>query len=785
MNPLNLQSARAKKARLARSIGKAGKDVLIGGIIVFALGAIWLFVQKNSVAYIVVAVALACFIFLEWYLMDLKKLPVTGESLEQKMSGDALALLPQKQQLTPRIVWDAYENYWQTIFLMNHLLLPTDVKNFFGTEEAQMAPAWEQAQKLAQNDRVKTLEPGHIVTAILLTTPQLEPFFKHVKLLPEDMVSLVQWLDRIVGIQRQDKPFFGGIGRDWTSGYTPVLDNFGQNLSHYVEGGGAHFESLLDSAGVQAMHNSFNEGAFAISLIGQEGIGKTTSVYALAQLMMEGKAGPKLKYNQIIALNPSVIMSSAQGPGQLEQIVLTLLNESVKAGHIILFLDDAQLFFGEGPGSFDATQILLPVMQSGRVRLILAMNPSDWQRLKAKNASFANLTTPVVLQEPDQATVMRVLQDKAMALEPKHNVLITHDSMREAYRLSGRYNTDNAYPGRAIQLLTQSLPHAKNGVLTAVSVQDAIEQTSGVKVGDASAAEADTLLHLEDQIHKRMINQSHAVKVVSAALRRARAGVSSPKRPIGSFLFLGPTGVGKTELSKAIATTYFGDESKMVRLDMSEYQQPEDVKRLLSDGKEDNMSLLLAVRQQPFTVVLLDEIEKSHPNILNLLLQLLDEGDLTDTSGRQVSFKDCIIICTSNAGADTIRQKIEQGEELAEFEKQFTDQLINSGQFKPELLNRFDEIVLFRPLKPEELMQVVKLMMDGINETLKNQNISVELTDAATMKIVQEGNDPRLGARPMRRMLQRAVEDTISTRILSGALQPGDHATLDAPDLNA
>jgi ATP-dependent Clp protease ATP-binding subunit ClpC len=340
-----------------------------------------------------------------------------------------------------------------------------------------------------------------------------------------------------------------------------------------------------------------------------------------------------------------------------------------------------------------------------------------------------------------------------------------------------------AYPGKAIRLLEQSLVHASNGVVNAVSVQSAIEQTKGVKAGSAAPAEADRLLKLEDTIHSRMINQSRAVSVIANALRRARAGVANPKRPIGSFLFLGPTGVGKTELAKSIAAAYFGDENSMVRLDMSEYQQESDVSRLLSGGESDTSSLLLQVRQRPFCVVLLDEIEKAHPNILNLLLQLLDEGQLTDTHGRKASFKDSVLIATSNAGADTIRGKIEQGEALESFEKQFVDELISSGEFKPELLNRFDEIVLFRPLTPEELTQVVKLMLGGVNQTLASQNISVELTDAAVQKIVEVGNDPRLGARPMRRALQRAVEDTVAQKILKQEVKPGDRLTLDAGDL--
>jgi ATP-dependent Clp protease ATP-binding subunit ClpC len=281
-----------------------------------------------------------------------------------------------------------------------------------------------------------------------------------------------------------------------------------------------------------------------------------------------------------------------------------------------------------------------------------------------------------------------------------------------------------------------------------------------------------------------MINQTRAVSVVSNALRRARAGVSNPKRPFGSFMFLGPTGVGKTELAKAIAAVYFGAESNMIRLDMSEYQRPEDVSRLLSDGQQENQSLILAVRQQPFSVILLDEIEKAHPNVLNLLLQLLDEGNLTDNNGKAVSFKDCVIIVTSNAGAQEIRQKIEAGEKLEDFEPKLIDELINSGQFKPELLNRFDDIVVFRPLNQTELGQVVQLMLGEINHTLANQKIAVELTAAAIGKIVSVGYDPRLGARPMRRTLQRAVEDTIAQKILRGEAKAGDKVVLDVKDLS-
>lgn len=787
MTPLiDLAAPRAREARLAKTVGRTGYLTLISAAAAFFMlgGALAIVESSSRWAILLASPMLLCLLPAIWWKRQLSVLPPSGSDITGRLSGEVLQRLAPGTALQPQTVWAALQDHWQSRFFTNHLLLTSElIQSQLTTDEATLQQALAMAEQLADHYHTRTIEPGFVVAGLLLTAPGMQQMITRLKGQPEDIVALANWLGRNVDESRVNKRHFGGIGRDWAFGFTPLLDRFGHNISLSIVDHGARFDWLSESGSVKAIETAFDNHASAVALIGPDGVGKTTSVYALAQRLIEGNTTNSLAYHQIIGLNATDITSRARGPGDLEQIMISLANEAHHAGHVILFLDDAQLFFGGGPGTFDGTHILLSLIQARTVPIIMAISSSDYQRLRTQNQSLATLMTPVVLQEPPEADVMRILEDTTVGLEARNRILVAYEALREAYRLSGRYEQDEAYPGKAIKLLEQAISHAEHGAVTAHSVQLAVEQTRGVKVGTAQPAEADALLNLEDTIHKRMINQTHAVKVVSDALRRARAGVTNPRRPIGSFLFLGPTGVGKTELAKAIAATYFGAESALVRLDMSEYQQPDDVQRLLSTGSNDNASLLMSVRQQPFSVVLLDEIEKAHPNVLNLLLQLLDEGQLTDMSGRAASFKDCIIIVTSNAGAQTIRDRIAAGESLESFARQFTDELIRGGQFKPELLNRFDDMVLFRPLNPDELAQVVRLMLNEVNKTLENQNISVELTDAAIAAIVEHGNDPMLGARPMRRTVQRAVEDVVAQKILKGESHPGDRITLDATDL--
>ncbi len=671
-------------------------------------------------------------------------------------------------------LWNQLVATWQVRFLIARFDLHPDlITQVLAAGGADTDAIWAEAERLAAQAGQTTLSEAAIAAAILTSVAGTREMLTAVKLEPADLAEGVAWIARLEAFQSAKKPIYGGIARDWAAGFTPLLSQFGQNLSRQVEVVGSRFGVQERTNQLDTLISGLASGTGSVVVVGEPGIGKTALLYGLADRLLQGNNGGALAHHQVVALNASVILSSQRGAGDLERIVLQLLSEAAHAGNIVIALDEAQLFFGQGVGAANLSQVLLPVLQARSLKIVFAITAGDWQRMRATNTALTSLLTPLVLAEPPEDEVIRLLADRSLLLE-QGTYTTTWRALGEAYRLSGRYFPDEAFPGKALKLLEASYTHAEGQFITPVSVQRAVESQLGVKVEQAGSDEADALLHLEDRIHERMINQSHAVGVVAAALRRARAGVANPKRPIGSFLFLGPTGVGKTELARSLAALYFGAETNMVRLDMSEYQQASDVSRILAGAAENPQGLLAKVRQQPFSVVLLDEIEKADSNILNLMLQLLDEGNLTDATGKMTSFKDAIIIATSNAGAEEIRRHIDAGEELAAFEQEFTDRLISSGQFKPELINRFDEVVLFRPLNETELAQVVALLIDEVNRTLEPQKIAVTLSAAAITHLVTAGYDPRLGARPMRRMVTRTVEDAIAGRILRGETAAGD-----------
>jgi ATP-dependent Clp protease ATP-binding subunit ClpC len=789
---INFQSLRAQKARLSHLLlAPAVQMTRIIILVASLLLAAYLWWAGSPAGMLLLCVAGPLFMLGVWAKRDLKvNAPVAqARSIDDILASSLLGILPKKY--TPKTLVDAAFKTPEGTFFTVRFGLPHELFTAITDHnELDVKAIWQEAEKIRQDLQLHEISAIMVLVAVANTAPNADAILAQFQLGREDLTHGVAWYHHLQDViaKHQERLKDGGIGRDWSFGYTPTLSRFGLNVSERITSNGLLMRDVqAHQAIVDRMLGLFTQGGRQnATLIGPLGSGKTTLVHALAQRLMLGDSTVprELKFQQVFSLDPSSLISQAHGRGELEGLVQQLFFEAYSAKNIILFLDDAHLFFEDGTGSVDLSNVLLPVLEGGGLRLILAMDDQHWQRISQRNAALTQYLNRVMVAPASEEDTMLIIEDQLIMIEHQQKANYTYQALREAYRLSDRYMQDQAMPGKALTLLESAGGFADHGLVDAPSVRQAIEQSIGVKVGTADTTEErQTLLNLEDLIHQRMINQVRAVQVVSDALRRARAGVRNQQRPIGTFLFLGPTGVGKTELSKALAAVYFGGEDHLVRLDLNEYVQPGDVSRLIADAASDPHSLTAQIARQPFSVVLLDEIEKAHPNVLNTLLQLLDEGILRDINNREVSFRDAIIIATSNAGADRIRQYVEAGWKMEDFEQKFTDELINTNQFRPEFLNRFDEIVLFRPLNQEELLQVIDLMLASINKTLAVQKVSVVVDQDAKRLLVQSGYDPRMGARPMRRIVQRAVENIVARRMLGGQVMPGEQISITSADV--
>lgn len=783
---------RSREARVGWWLrGVVGKSLLLIGWLLISIGAALLVVAGFAGGWICIGFASVPFMIHSWNTNHLRHIPAgQGTALHDILSADVLGQLPKEP--TPYDMATAAGRVASGQFMGIRLgISPTVLQQLASKDKADTKGVFNRAVALAEQLSSPHVTGSIMAAAILRSFTGCETIISQIHLDDDDINAGIIWeqhLRDLIAKTREPRRT-GGIARDWSFGFTPLLNRFGHNISEQItRGGGAVTVDITShTEAVDRLIDTFsNGGKQNAALIGKEGVGKTTIIHAFADRLMDAKSGVAagLKFRQVIILDSASLIGAAPGRGELENLVMQVLSEAYSAKNIIICLDNAQLFFEEGVGAVDLTNVLQPILDAGNVRMILSMDEQRYLQISRRNPALANALNRINVQPATKAESLRVLQEQLIFVELRQKLTYMYQALKEAYRLSERYVHDLDMPGRAMKLAESAASYHEGGLITMNSVQQAIEKTMDVKVSVATDTEdRERLLNMEELIHKRMVNQVRAVEVVSDALRRARAGVRNENRPIGTFLFLGPTGVGKTELSKALADVYFGGEGKLVRIDLNEFVQASDVSRLIADGADDPTSLTAQVMKQPFSVVLLDEIEKAAPEVLSTLLQLLDEGILRDIRNREISFRDTIIVATSNAGADRIREYIDRGYKLEQFEQKFTDELISAGQFRPEFLNRFDEIVVFRPFTPSELVEVLDMMLAGVNKTLEQQKVIVQVDADAKQLLVEKGYDPRLGARPMRRVVQRAVENTVAKQMLSGTVNPGDTITIARDDV--
>ncbi|MGW2741787.1 ATP-dependent Clp protease ATP-binding subunit [Streptomyces sp. NPDC001450] len=627
---------------------------------------------------------------------------------------------------------------------------------------------------------------------------------------------------------------------------TPTVDEYGRDLTEDARQGRLDPVIGRDEEVEQTIEVLSRRSKNNPVLIGDPGVGKTAVVEGIAQRIVAGDVPKTLEGKRLVSLDLAGMVAGTKYRGEFEERLKKLLEEvRGHADELVLFLDELHTVVGAGAGgegAMDAGNMLKPALARGELHLIGATTVDEYRRHIEKDAALERRFAPILVGEPSVDDTIEILRGLRDRYEAHHQVRITDEAVVAAAELSDRYITSRFLPDKAIDLMDQAAARVRLRArtpladtreiedriaalnrekdqavadeeyerardlrdrikeaeaqlaaagkaeehvpkVTAEDIAQVVSRTTGIPVSQLTEEERERLMKLEEHLHERVVGQDEAITAVARAVRRARAGMSDPNRPIGSFLFLGPTGVGKTELARALAAALFGDESRMTRLDMSEFQERHTVSRLVGAppgyvGHEEAGQLTEAVRRQPYTVLLLDEVEKAHPDVFNTLLQLLDDGRLTDSQGRTVDFKNTVVIMTSNIGADRI---LAAGtEDYAKVRDAVMPAL--QQHFRPEFLNRIDEIIVFRGLDRTQLRQIVDLLLEHTRRRLHAQDVTMEVTDAAAELLSNIGYQPDFGARPLRRTIQREVDDRLADMLLSGQLVAGDRAVVDAVD---
>ena len=573
---------------------------------------------------------------------------------------------------------------------------------------------------------------------------------------------------------------------------TKVLDQYSQDLTllasqgkiEAVVGRGREIERAVQILSRKTKNNPV--------LIGEPGVGKTAVAEGLALALSKGEAPGEISKKRLVSLDVPAMLAGTKYRGDFEERVKAVLKDVKRAGDIILFVDELHTIIGAGSaeGSIDAANILKPALGRGEIQIIGATTPEEYRRHIEKDSALERRFQPVKICEPDREQTMCMLRSIKPGLEKHHKVIITQEAMDAAYELSLRYINDRFMPDKAIDLLDEAAAalhiSKKQGQkkLTAGELAKVVSMWTGIPAEALSSDEKKNLADLENRLKKRIVGQDEAVSAVSRAVRRSRVGLRDPGRPVGSFLFLGPTGVGKTELCRALAQTVYGDERAMIRFDMSEYMEKHSVSRLIGSppgyvGYDDGGQLTEKVRRKPWSVVLFDEIEKAHQDIWSILLQIMDDGHLTDASGHLVDFSNTLIVMTSNIGAKTIcDQRPALGFEVSQ---RGSDDKIKAAvkqelreTFTPEFLNRIDETIVFHKLSEENLLNITENLLCGIKERFKRLGLELIVPEETALWLSKTGIDESYGARPLRRKLQRSIEDAAAELLLDGRAAEGD-----------
>ncbi len=654
----------------------------------------------------------------------------------------------------------------------------------------------QKARGIGASISHKRITLGDLFLALAQTQEILKRVLFEVDLDLKDLKEIILWEERLTKeVERRRKWWrwerlgpISGLATGWAFAYTPTLDRFSRDLNVLA----GRLDTSVHPKEVEAVERILaRAGENNVILVGEPGVGKKTIIYKFVQKVKERETFSSLFYKRVLALDVKSILAQARSLDETEILMERILNEATAAGNVILVVSELHSIISpeEGPGRADLSGILRPYLESPKFQLIGITTYRGLHHHIEKRPAVSGLLKKVEVKPLGKEKTILILEDLALNLESRYSCFCPFRALREVVNLAEIYIQELPFPEKAVDLFEEAIVYAakKEGsrVLLAEHIAEVVSQRTEIPVGKVKEKEREKLLNLENLLHERIINQEEAVRTVANAMRRERMGIRERKRPIGSFLFLGPTGVGKTHTAKTLAKVYFGSEKRMIRLDMSEYQEMGALRRFIGSGESgEEGQLTTAVREDPFSLVLFDEMEKAHPRILDLLLQVLDEGWLTDALGRRVSFTHTIIIATSNAGAEFIRQHIKEGSSFQVLQKKLVDWLLVHHIFKPEFINRFDGVIIFKPLSHKHLVQIAELLLKELRERiLENKDVDLKFLPGVAEKIAELGYDPQFGARPMKRVIQKKIENLIAQRMLRGEIKRGDKVEIGPGDI--
>lgn len=641
----------------------------------------------------------------------------------------------------------------------------------------------------------RELEPEHLFLAITKMTESVQSVLKKRNIPFQIFREVCAYENELIARRSRAKyfdpnvPYFrkGGIGKPWIYGWTFVLNHFSKDLTKVVAEsrdtfGIGHDEEV--SAIVSVLGKMSNKNAL---MIGEPGVGKSSIILGLAQRINYADVPLQLKDKRIIQIDLNNLVATSQKLSNLEEVVVKTMNELEKAGNTILYIDEIQQLIPskEGDAGYNLAGVFLPYVLNSKFPIIGSINYADYKKYFYNNESFRQSFTNVEIKEVAPSDALRILESKIPSLEQNFNCYITFPALFASVELSQRYIKERKLPSSAVQTIESTCAWAQSNGISIVTdehVSKTISLQKNINITAIDQEESSRLMKLEENIRKKVVGQDEAVLAISEALRRARTDIRNPNKPIGVFMFMGPTGVGKTHLAKAVGEEYFGSKDNLIRVDMSEYQEISSIQRFLGASESgtfgpSSISLVDKIKSNPHSVVLFDEIEKAHPNILDLFLQIFDEGILTSTHGETVDFTNSIIICTSNIGSKVLLDTLQNKSALWEEAKNMA-MLELRQSIKPELLNRFDRVIVFAPHDVNNLAEIAVLLLTDLANILSTKGITLNWTNQIPMLIASKSNEPGMGARPMRRYIQDKIEGQIAKEMIEGTIKSGDDVSI-------